>query len=272
VPRAWRRGADRYGTIAWNNGLPELGRASFAAQAVEMPEGADAAGQAQRFIEGLKALPGQGAEVIATSVDAPVPSRVGERDALKVHGVLTGRSATTHVVAFFVPRGELVYQLVFKYPGEFPRYAHVVEQMESGIRFEERRVLREARAQALLFPNSPARLGRLGAALRRDGDAGPAVEALTLAVNGEPSRVELRRELSLALLATGDVEAACEASKAAVLYGPDDPDSLEVDARCEVARGNPRRALERLTSARTIIPQDERLKAAEERLRATLHE
>lgn len=272
VPRSWRRGADRFGTVAWNNGLPELGRASFAAQAVEMPEGADPSLQAARFEEWIRSLPSQNPEVIGVQVDQPQPSRIGERDALKVHVQLHERWGSTHVQAFFVPRGELVYQLVFKHPAEFPRYAHVLEQMQAGIRFEERRTLREARAAALLFPNSPQLLGRLGSALRREGEAVPAVEALKVAVRGAPSRVELRRELALALLLSGDVEAACEASSAAVLYAPDDPDSLEVDARCEVARGNPKRALERLSSARAILPQDERLKAAESRLKASLRE
>jgi rhomboid protease GluP len=280
VPKTWRRGADRYGTVAWNNGLPDFGRASFAAQAVEMPEGADAVGQAARFIEATKELPSEvspshgsyASEVLKVSVDAPVPSRIGERDALKVHAILTERAGPTHVIAFFVPRGELVYQLVFKYPSDFARYQHVMEQMQSGIRFEERKSLREARAQAALFPNSPALLGRLGQALRREGEPGAAVEALKAAVRGEPSRVEVRRELALALLAVGEVEAACEASQAAVLYAPDDPESLEVDARCEVARGNPQRALERLTTARQLLPQDEHLKAAEARLRASLGE
>lgn len=272
VPRAWRRGADRFGTVAWNNGLPELGRASFAAQAVEMPEGADAHEQASRFEAGLRALPSPTGEVVSVQTAPVVPSRIGERDALKMHVTLHERWGNTHVVAFFVPRGELVYQLVFKYPAEFPRYAHVLEQMQAGIRFEERRSLREARAAALLFPNSPPLLGRLGSALRREGEAVAAVEALKVAVRGAPSRVELRRELALALLSSGDVEAACEASSAAVLYAPDDPDSLEVDARCEVARGNPRRALERLSAAREILPQDERLKAAELRLKASVQQ
>ncbi len=272
VPKGWRRGADRFGTVAWNNGLPELGRASFAAQAVEMPEGADAAEQAARFEAGVRALPQGSTEVVSVHVDLMQPSRIGERDAVKMHALLHERWGATHVVAFFVPRGELVYQLVFKYPAEFPRYAHVLEQMQAGIRFEERKTLREARAVALLFPNSPLLLGRLGGALLREGEPVGAVEALKVAVRGAPSRVELRRELALAFLSSGDVEAACEASAAAVLYAPDDPDSLEVDARCEIARGNTRRALERLTSARAILPLDERLKAAETRLKATLHE
>src|SRR5439155_431685 len=76
VPRAWRRGADRFGTIAWNNGLPDMGRASFAAQAIEMPEGADAVVQAARFTEVTRTMPGHSPEVMSASVDAPQPSRI----------------------------------------------------------------------------------------------------------------------------------------------------------------------------------------------------
>ncbi len=62
------------------------------------------------------------------------------------------------------------------------------------------------------------------------------------------------------------MERACEASGAAVLYAPEDPAALEVDARCELARGHLDRALERLQAAVTLAPRDERLKAAELKL------
>jgi len=59
---------------------------------------------------------------------------------------------------------------------------------------------------------------------------------------------------------------------AALTYAPDDAQALEADARCELARGHPRRALERLGQARAAAPSDERLKEAETKLRATLPE
>jgi dihydroxyacetone kinase-like predicted kinase len=38
MPRAWRQGADRLGRLAFSNGLPGLGRASFAAEAIDAGE------------------------------------------------------------------------------------------------------------------------------------------------------------------------------------------------------------------------------------------
>ena len=75
-----------------------------------------------------------------------------------------------------------------------------------------------------------------------------------------------------AFLVSGELERACEASQSALTYSPDDAQALEADARCELARGHPRRALERLGQARASAPGDERLKDAETKLRATLPE
>ena len=61
-------------------------------------------------------------------------------------------------------------------------------------------------------------------------------------------------------------------SGAALTYSPDDAQALEADARCELARGHPRKALERLGQARVAAPGDERLREAESKLRATLPE
>ena len=132
------------------------------------------------------------------------------------------------------------------------------------------RSLREARGKALLFPNAPDVLARLGGALLREGEWAAAADALGAAVRGEPADVSSRRELALALLQMGEIARACEASAAAVLYAPEDPWALEADARCEVARGNVPRALARISTARSFLPQDERLKAAQQRLEAEL--
>jgi tetratricopeptide (TPR) repeat protein len=130
--------------------------------------------------------------------------------------------------------------------------------------------LREVRAEALLFPNSPGALARLGQALLDQGDLAPAADALSAAVRGAPGQVPYRVALSRALLESGEVERGCAASDAALSYAPDDVEALEACARCELARGQPVKALERLQAARAQAPDDERLKAAESKLRATL--
>ncbi len=270
VPRDWRRGANRLGQLAYYNGLPGLGRATFAAEAVQTGEAADPAELARRFVDESLKPDVLGPEVLKVTAAKPVPAKVAERDALLVRADFEEPFGTTHLVAYFVPRGELVYQLVFSYPAAFPRYAHVVEQMVAGMRFEEPRALREARARALLFPNSQWALGLLGETLRRQGEPVEAAEALGGAVRAQPSNAELRTQLALSLLQAGQIEEACTAAQAAVLYAPRSAAALEVDARCELERGNLDRALARLGEARAQAPNDDRLKQVEAKLRAAV--
>jgi rhomboid protease GluP len=272
VPATWGRGATPLGRVAWYNGLPGLGRASFAAEAVQMNEGADAQGAAQRFLDERLSTRALGPDVTRVRAEAPEPVRVGERTGVRVRAVVDETSGATRLSAYFVPRGRVVYQLVFQWSADFPRYGHVVEQMLSGVRFEEGQGLRLARAEALLFPNSGPVLARLGLALLEQGDAAPAAEALTTAVKVDPSNGPARVLLSKAWLTANEVERACAAAQDAVTYAPDDVEALEAEARCELALGHPRRALFKLQSARALEPQNKHLQDAERRLKETLPE
>lgn len=272
VPAGWVTGADPLGSIAWYNGLSGAGRASFAAEAVEMPEGADVHEAARRFVEERLKPRELGDDVLSVQAEAVEPWRTAERDGLRLRVTIRETDATRRLLVFFVPRGTLVYQLVAEWPQAFPRYAQVAEWMVSGLRFTEPRALRRVRAEALLFPNSPEALANLGLALLEQGEGPAAAEALSAAVRGAPAQVPYRVALARALLVSGEVERACQASQAALAYAPEDAQALEADARCELARGHPRRALERLGEARVAAPGDERLKEAESKLRATLPE
>jgi tetratricopeptide (TPR) repeat protein len=191
---------------------------------------------------------------------------------LRVRVTVRETTGTRRLVVYFVPRGTLVYQLAAEWPANFPRYGQVTEWMVQGLRFTEPRALRLVRGEALLFPNSPDALARLGLALLEQGEGPAAAEALQAAVRGAPGVVPYRVALARAFLVSGELERACEASQSALTYSPDDAQALEADARCELARGHPRRALERLGQARASAPGDERLKDAETKLRATLPE
>lgn len=270
VPRGWVRGANPLGSLAWYNGLSGLGRASVATEAVEMTEAADAQAQAARFVSERLAPRALGPDVLTVRAEPVEVSRVGERDAVRVRAVIEATTGTTRLVAWFVPQGTLVFQIVFVWPTAFPRYASVAEQMMAGLRFEEPRVLRLVRGEALIFPNSPPALARLGEAMLEQGEAMAASEALGAAVRGAPGVFEWRVELSRAYLASGDVEKACASADDARAYAPEEAAVLEVQARCELARGNPKRALEQLQKASAAAPTDERLKAAESKLRATM--
>jgi membrane associated rhomboid family serine protease len=272
VPRGWVRGADPLGSVAWFNGLSGLGRASFAAEAVEMEEGADAVARAQRFVEERLNPRALGPDVLTVSDERHEMVRVADRDAVRVRATIEETGGDTRVMAWFVPRGSWVYQLVFLWPADLPKYGQVVEQVMAGVRFVEPRALRVARAEALLFPNSARVLARLGQVLLEQGEALLAADALSAAVRGEPSSVPARVLLARAWLAAGEVERGCDAAAAALAYGPDDAAALEASARCELAQGHPRRALERLEKAVVAAPDDERLKSAASKLRATLPE
>lgn len=269
VPKGWTYGADPLGTLSWFNGLPGAGRANFAAEAEEVGEGLGAEevqAYAKRFADERLDPRVLGPDVMRVISDPPVPVRIFDRDALKLSAHYDKPNGTTMLEAYFVPRGALIYQLVFTWPEDFPRYRRVAEQMAFGVHFDEVKSLRQARAQALLFPNSDAALAQLGTALRLQGEPLQAADVLTAAVKAEPASARYRRELALSWLQAGDIERACEASGAAVLYAPEDPQALEVDARCELARGHLERALERLQAARVLAPRDERLRAAEQKL------
>lgn len=273
VPSGWVSGADPLGTIAWFNGLPRsAGRASFAAQALEMPEGADVNEAARQFVKERLNPRDLGDDVLSVQAEPPEAWRVADRDGLRLRITIRELDGVRRLMVFFVPRGTLVYQLVAEWPQGFPRYAQVAEWMVAGIRFTEPRALRLVRAEALLFPNSPDALAGLGLALLEQGEGPAAAEALQAAVRGAPAVVPYRVALARALLVSGEVDRACEASQAAVTYSPEDAQALEADARCELARGHPRKALERLGQARAAAPTDERLKDAETKLRATLPE
>jgi membrane associated rhomboid family serine protease len=270
VPRSWGRGANPLGSLAWYNGLVGLGRASVAAEAVEMPEGADAQAQATRFTTDRLVPRALGPDVLSVHTEAPESVKVGERDAVRLKATIEETTGTTRLLAWFVPRGLTVFQVVFVWPAAFPRYATVAEQMMASVRFEEPRALRLVRGEALIFPNSPPALARLGVAMLEQGDALPAADALSAAVRGAPGAIAWRVALSRAWLMAGDVERACAAALDAVAYAPEDAAVLEADARCELARGNGQRALDRLERARAAAPADERLRAAEQRLRGAL--
>src|SRR5919197_3195802 len=273
IPSGWRPGANRFGPLAFFNGLPGVGRATFAAGALIADEPADVAEQAQHFIdEQLTPSALGGPPVIKLAHGAPVPARLGDRDALLVRASVDEPFGRTQLLAYFVARGNLVYQLVFGFPADKRGYARVVEEIAASVRFEEPRALRQSRAQALLFPHAPWALGQLGATLYQFGETRAAIEALGGAISRDPSAVSYRARLALALLHSGDIEAGCRAAADAVLYGPADALALETDARCQLARGNTRRALQRLREARKANPSDPRLVRAEAALRDAVEE
>jgi membrane associated rhomboid family serine protease len=270
MPTSWRQGADRLGRLAFSNGLPGLGRASFVAEAIQAGEPGDGGLQAVHFQETALSPEAAPLEGRPMNVRGPRAAWVSGGPAQEVQAELHGTEGVTHLRALFVPRGEFVYQLVFTWPGRFPRYGRVVDRMVAELRLEEPSMLREARARALLVPGASEPLAQLGSALRRWGRPAEAVEPLREAVRLAPSQVATRVELARAFFESGHVEEGCHAAEEARVYGPSETGALEAGVRCELARGDTERALLRLEEARRVDPQDPRLRAAEAALRATL--
>ncbi|WP_323379178.1 rhomboid family intramembrane serine protease [Pyxidicoccus xibeiensis] len=270
VPEGWRGEEDGHGRRTFSNGLPALGRATFSAEVIEVGEPGDGAAQARHFQEEVLVPGVPGPEGRTSKVTGPVEARLGGRAAQRVRAELEGPGGATHLMAFFVPRGEWVYRLVFTWPARYPAYAEVVDRMVAELRFGEPALLREARARALLVPGAPGPLRALGGELRRWGLAEESVASLADAVRLAPSHVETRVELARALFEAGRVGEGCHAAAEAQVYGPSDTGALEAGVRCELARGDVARALARLEEARRVDPQDARLRAAEMALRAVL--
>ncbi len=270
MPGSWRQGADKLGRVAFSNGLPGLGRASFAAQAIEAGEPGDGLPQATHFMETALSPEGMVLEGRPVKVWGPEPAWVSGGRAQQVQARLEGPGGATRLRAFFVPRGEFVYQLVFTWPEAFPQYAQVVQRMVTELRLEEPALLREARARALLVPGPSEPLAMLGTALRRWGRAEEALEPLGEAVRLAPSQVSTRVELARAFFESGHVEEGCRAAEEARVYGPSETAALEAGVRCELARGNTGKALVLLEEARRVDPLDARLRAAETALRAAV--
>lgn len=269
LPRGWQRGADPLGPLVFSNGLPRLGRATFAAEALEAGEPGDGVLQARHFQESWLGPGGALVQQGRVRVEALEPVQVGGRSAQRLRAVVERPGGEpVRLVALFVPRGEVVYQLVFSWPEAFGRYAQVVERMVEGLRFGEPEELRRARARALLVPGAVGPMRELGRALRRWGQPEEAVEVLAAAVRRAPEEVGTRAELARALLEVGRVEEGCEAARQALVYTPLGSPALEAAVRCELARGEVHRALQRLEEARQAGPLEPRLQAVAEALRA----
>src|SRR5262249_4720526 len=152
-----------------------------------LDESFELAEQAQKFIRQDLERRSLGPDVMRIDVSGPLPARIADRRAVLVQASFEEPSGVTRLAAYFVRRGELVYQLVFTHPSAFPRYAAVVDRMVRTLRLEEPRQLREARARALLFPRAPWALAALGTALGELGEPRAAVDALRSAVAEQPS-------------------------------------------------------------------------------------
>jgi len=272
LPWEWRHTANRLGKLAFSNGLPGHGRATLSAEVVYSGEPLDAQAQARRFTAesltaGALGLPGS-----LVSLGPPEVLRLNGREAVRVRAQAADPPGETELSAYFLPRGDLVYQLVFTWPRAMPGYAALVERLSRGIVLDEPKALREARGRALLFPSAPGTLGELGEVLCNLGESASAVEVLRTAVREAPSNVAFREGLARALLQAGQIAEGCRAAEEAAALGPERLGAYMIQARCALARNEPRVALRLIEEAALRAPSDERLRSAVRELRAALEE
>ncbi len=254
VPALWRRGAERFGQLAYSNGLAGLGRASFTA-GVQLLGPGGLEGAARAFEE--RELRGQ--EVEAGKVeDAVAAGRPAKR--------LEARTAVDGVAerlrAYFVARGELVYELVYEWPERYPAYERRVDEMAASLRLVEPRAAREARGRALLEPTA-ASLMALGVTLGRLGETAGAQAAAEEATRRGPGVAETEglAALAEALLGQGRTEEGCRLAQAAAEAQPESAAGLEALADCSAARRDWKAMRSYLERAAAAAPGDDRLRA-----------
>lgn len=261
VPALWRRGAERFGQLAFSNGLAGLGRASFTA-GVQLLGPGGLEGAAKAFVErelGAEVKAGGSREV---RVEAAVDAVMAGRPARRLEARYVADGAAMLLRAYFVPRGELVYELVYEWPERYAAYERRVEEMEASVRLVEPRSAREARGRALLEP-SAATMMALGATLGGLGEAAGAQAAAGEAVRRGPgaAQAEGLAALAAALLGQGRTEEGCRAAQGAAEAQPEGAMALEALADCAAARQDWRAMRSYLERAAAAAPSDERLRA-----------
>ncbi|MBI5542998.1 MAG: rhomboid family intramembrane serine protease [Deltaproteobacteria bacterium] len=256
VPRSWIKGTERFGQIAYANGLPGVGRASFSAQAQLQQGTLDEAVEA--FVQRVL-VPEERSGTLRELIVHPARSAVvGELAARVLEASYSDEGAITRLKAFLIRRGEMVYELVYQWSEGYPAYESVIDRLVGHVRLVEPRAVREARARALLDPSAPT-LQALGDTLARLGEAGGALAALEWAVELQPEDGDAQTRLAEVLLAAGRVDDGCRAAEAAVGFHPEASGPLEIMSRCRLAQGDSLGAVRYLRRALQAAPRDERL-------------
>ena len=264
IPSTWQRGADRFGQLAFYNGLPDLGRAAFAATPEIVPAGRLLQEDIQDFIH-VQLSSDQLEDVV---IGRPEPALVDGRDALLVRASFQTHDdvGPTRVKAYFVPRGNLVYQLVFALSEAYPDYERVAQEMVEAVRFTEPTGLEQARARFLLQPNSAVASARLGESLLQLGEPADAARLLSHACSLRPADASMRSHLAEALLEEGAVGPGCGAALEASAEAPGNPDALLARLDCELAHKDRAGAAADLERLRGLQPADPALEVRRRRL------
>jgi rhomboid protease GluP len=257
VPRTWHRGVERFGPLAFHNGLPGLGRAVFAATARPREPEQPLPEVVANFVKGeLEAVEARH-EISGLKIQPPRPAQVAGRDGLLLRASYEAEEGeTVHVRAYFVPRGNTVHTLVYLLPDAYPDYGRVADTMLEAVRLTEPAALEQARGRALLFPDAPGPQAELGEVLARLGEPLEAARAFERAQAMAPEDLQLPARRARSLLAAGEVESGCALLVAAAGTQAPPLQSLLALADCARARGQRAEIKRWLDEARRRFPED----------------
>jgi rhomboid protease GluP len=256
VPRTWWRGAERFGTLAFHNGLSGEGRAAFTAQAQLGAAGLDEA--MSRFVERQIRSEERAGVIEQVELEVPVSVEVGGIEGRLLEGSYAEDGRVTRLRAYVVARGELVYELVYQWSAAYPGYGRIGEQMVAGLRFVEPRALREARARAMLQPDGAPLLG-LFQTLERLGEGRGALAAAERMASQQGTDSDAAARVASALVSLGRIEEGCSRAGQALALSPGSPMALRAMANCELARGRRAEAVRLLEDAMKTAPENEGL-------------
>lgn len=272
VPARWRRAEERFGHVAWSNGLPPPARAAVAltGRVVEDEVGLEA--EAARFARLALEEPEAAGRITQVVVAPPRWAHVGGMLGLQLEARYDEQGARTVLVANFFSRGGLVYALVRLRPDALEAYDAVLQSVASSLVPVEPAFLRERRARALLSPFDPVALRALAAAEADAGGHELAREVLRIAERHAPEDGLASAMLASLAFEDGLTREGCAAAGRALARAPGEAAVIEAVADCAWARGDGPTALARLRDAARARPEDGRLARKRARARAALGE
>ncbi len=272
VPSRWRRSEERFGHVAWSNGLPPPARAAVAltGRVVDDEPGLEA--EAERFAQLALVEPAEAGRITDVRVAPPRWAHVGGMLGLQLEARYTEEGVRTMLVANFFARGSLVYALVRLRPEALEAYDPVLQAVATSLVPVEPAFLRERRAAALLSPFDPDALRALAAAEAQAGGHALAREVLRIAELHAPHDGRASAMLASLAFEDGLTREGCAAAGRALQRAPRDAAVLEAVADCAWARGDGPTALARLRDAALARPDDGRLARKRARARAALGE
>lgn len=263
VPSSWRSISSREGQRAYYNGLPDLGRAAFAVEALPFSSAEAAAWHFEAEVRAPRFL---GPEVLRVWVDAVEPTQLNGRHAFVVKARFEESPDIYFLRAYFVSRGAEVLQLLWTYPLSYAGYGTMTDTMVSKVSLLETQAIRLLRDHAQSGPLSTREWGELGQQWAQHGEWKASLEAFEHLVPEQLETPAFQTTLAWAWLELGAVDKGCTSARQATKLAPMSQDAWKMAARCEIAQKNWMQALNFTRKALLQLPDDTELLSMERKL------